>query len=159
MIRKKLHRIYRRLAQPLHQENLSQKGFSLIELMIALAVMALAMSFVVTNVMKRFDEAKVSATKIQIKQLGVVLDDYRRVCGTYPTSDQGLDALVKAPTVGRLCKNYDPEGFIKKVPQDAWNNDFDYKSDGNKYVIKSFGADGKEGGEGINKDISSEDAD
>jgi len=136
----------------------NESGFTLIEMMIVLAIIALVMGFVGTKVIKRFDESKVSATKIQIKQLSVILDDFRRVCGFYPTQEQGLDALVKAP-VGRICKNYDPEGFVKRVPQDAWNRDFIYLSDGNKYTIKSLGSEGKEGGEGFDKDISSDDTD
>jgi len=137
----------------------NNRGFTIIEMMIVLAIIAMVMGFVTTNIIKRFDESRVSATKIQIKQLGVILDDYRRVCGQYPSTEQGLHALVQAPTAGRLCKHYDPEGFIKKIPQDAWNNDFVFTSDGNKYEIKSLGANGQEGGEGINKDISSNDLD
>lgn len=140
---------------PIHGES----GFTLIEMMIVLAIIALVMGFVGTKVIRRFDESKVSATKIQIKQLSVILDDFRRVCGFYPTTEQGLDALVKAPTGGRTCKNYDPEGFIKKVPDDAWNHPFVYTSDSNKFKIVSLGADGKEGGEGFDKDISSDDID
>ncbi len=139
--------------------NIHESGFSLIELMIVIAIMALLAGFVGTNVIKKFDEAKVSSTKIQMKQLLVILDDFRRVCGFYPSTEQGLDALVKAPTGGRSCKNYDPEGFIKKLPQDAWNHDFIYTSDSNKVLLKSLGADGKEGGTGIDKDISSDDLD
>ena len=101
-------------------------GFTLIEMMIVMAIIALIAGFVGTKVMRRYDESRVSATQIQIKQLGVILDDFRRVCGFYPTTEQGLDALVKAPTAGRLCKNYDPEGFMKKIPQDAWSHEFSY---------------------------------
>lgn len=119
-------------------------GFTLIEMMIVVAIIALVAGFVGTNVIKKFEESKVSATKIQIKQLGLILDDFRRICGFYPSTEQGLDALVKAPTSGRLCKNYDPDGFVKKVPQDAFNNDFLYVSDGNKYTITSLGPEGKE---------------
>lgn len=134
-------------------------GFSLIEMLIVIALMALVGTFVAGNVMRKYDQAKVDATKIQMKQLGVILDDFRRVCGFYPTTDQNLDALVKAPA-GRECKNYDPEGFIKdkRVPNDAWDHPFVYESDGNKYKIISLGADGKPGGEGFDKDISSDDA-
>jgi general secretion pathway protein G len=134
-------------------------GFTLLELMIVIAVIGLIATLVATNVSRRFDEAKVSATKVQVKQLGVVLDDFRRLCNFYPTTDQGLQALVEKPTVGRDCKNYDPEGFLKdkKVPKDAWDNDFIYESDGSKYVIRSLGADGAPGGDGFNKDISSDD--
>ena len=133
-------------------------GFSLIEMLIVIALMALAGTFVATNLFRRFDEAKVNATKIQIRQLGVILDDFRRVCGFYPTTDQGLAALVAKPG-GRDCKNYDPEGFIKdkKIPKDAWDHDFFYESDGSKYIMKSLGSNGQEGGDGFDKDISSDD--
>jgi general secretion pathway protein G len=136
-----------------------QEGFTLIEMMIVIALIALIAAFVGTNVIKKLDESRVSATKIQMKQLGVVLDDFRRVCGFYPSTEQGLDALVKAPA-GRECKNYDPEGFIKggKVPQDAWSHDFLYEASGSKYLIKSLGADNAEGGDGFDKDITSDDA-
>jgi general secretion pathway protein G len=137
---------------PLESELSLARGFSLIEMMIVLAIIALIMSFVGTNVMKRYDESKLSATKIQIRQLGVILDDFRRVCGRYPTTDEGMDALIKAsPTL--QCKNYDPEGFIKdkKIPKDPWDKEYDYSSDGNKYVIKSIGAK-----ERLNKDVDSD---
>lgn len=137
--------------------NTKTAGFSLIEMLIVIALMALVGTFVASNVIRKFDKAKVDATQIQIKQLGVILDDFRRVCGFYPTTDQGLDALIKAPG-GRECKNYDPEGFIKekKVPKDAWNNDFVYESDGNHYVLKSLGRDGKPDGSDLDADISSD---
>jgi len=125
------------------QNSLDEKGFTLIEMMIVVAIIAMIAGFVGTSVIRRFEEAKGNATKIQIKQLTLVLDDFRRVCGFYPSTEQGLDALVKAPTAGRQCKHYDPEGFIKKIPQDAWNQDYLYESDGNKYLITSLGPDGK----------------
>ena len=138
----------------------SEAGFTLIEMLIVISIIALVMGFAVTNIMRRYDEAKISATKIQIRQLGVILDDFRRVCERYPSTEENLDALIKAPA-GLNCKNYDPEGFIKdrRIPQDSWNHDFIYTSDGGKYVLKSLGADGKEGGDGVNKDISSDDLD
>lgn len=154
----KLFNLKQRLSAGTRGAANSQSGFTLIEMMIVMAIIALIAGFVGTKVIRRYDESRVSATKIQIKQLGVILDDFRRVCGFYPTTEQGLDALVKAPA-GRTCKNYDPEGFIKRIPQDAWNNDFVYSSDGSKYLIKSLGADGREGGEGLDKDISSDDLD
>jgi len=134
----------------------NHEGFSLIEMLIVIALMALVGTFVAQNVIGKYEAAKVDAAKIQLRELGRVLDDFRRVCGFYPTQEQGLDALIKPP-VGRECKNWDP--FIKdsKVPQDPWGNDFEYTSDGNKYVIKSFGADGKPGGEKYDKDISTDD--
>jgi general secretion pathway protein G len=142
------------------QAALGQKGFTLMEMLIVIALIGLMGSFVAVNVMKRYDEAKVSSTKIQMKQIGVSLEDFRRVCGFYPTTDQGLDALVKKPE-GRECKNYDADGFIagKRVPKDAWDRDYLYTSDGNKYLIRSLGRDGQEGGEGFDKDIDSDNLD
>ena len=128
-----------------------QAGFTLVEMMIVISIIALIAGFVTTNVMRKFEEAKVSATRIQIKQMGMMLDDFRRVCGRYPTTEEGLDALVQLPP-SITCKNFDPEGFVKgkKVPQDAWNKPFEYISDGQKFAIKSKG-------EGAHKDISSDD--
>jgi hypothetical protein len=79
------------------------------------------------------------------------------ICGTGTTKND-LDALVKAPA-GLTCKNYDPDGFIKggKLPKDAWDHDFLYTADGQKYEIKSQGSDGKDGGDGSAKDITSND--
>ena len=137
------------------------EGFTLTEMLIVIALIALVGTFVTSNVISKYNRAKVDSTKIQMKNLGVVLDDFKRECGFYPTQDQGLDALFNKPTAGRECKNYDPEGYIKtkKVPKDGWGNDFVYTSDGNKYELKSLGNDGKEGGDGYDKDISSNDLD
>ncbi|RYZ63853.1 MAG: type II secretion system protein GspG [Proteobacteria bacterium] len=135
------------------------QAFTLTELLIVIAILGMLATFVGGTVINKFNRAKVDSTKIQIKNLGVVLDDFRRECGFYPTGDQGLDALIHKPSTGRECKNYDPEGYMKNksIPKDAWTNDFIYESDGNKYVIRSMGSDGKEGGEDLDKDISSED--
>ncbi|MFZ9595086.1 MAG: type II secretion system major pseudopilin GspG [Bdellovibrionia bacterium] len=138
--------------------SLKSAGFTLIEMMIVLAIIAAVMGLVGSNVIRKYDEARVTSTKIQIKQLATILADFRRVCGFYPTTEQGLDALVKKPA-GRDCKNYDPQGFVNKVPQDAWSRDFIYESDGNKFKITSYGADGAPGGEGINKELTSDDLD
>ncbi len=138
-------------------QNPRTAAFSLVEMLIVIALIALVGTFATTQIMNRFNSAKVSGTKIQMKNLGVILDDFRRECGFYPSTDQGLDALTKKPA-GRECKNYDPDGYIKggKVPTDGFGFTFTYMSDGNKYQIKSLGNDNKEGGEGIDKDLSSD---
>ena len=133
-------------------------GFTLTEMLIVIALIALIGTFVTSTVMGKFSKAKVDATKIQIRNLGPILDNFKRDCNFYPLTDQGLEALVKKPA-GRECKNYDPEGYIQgnKVPKDAWDNTFIYTSDGNAYVIKSLGQDNKEGGENYDKDLISTD--
>ena len=135
----------------------NQKGLSLVEILIALTLLALAGTFVVSNVFDSLREGEINSAKIQIQKLEEILTDYRRKCGRYPTTDQGLDALVSNP--GEACKRYPPNGFIKdgKIPMDPWDNEFGYESDGRKYVIISYGPDGLEGGEEYDADISSED--
>jgi general secretion pathway protein G len=137
----------------------AEKGFTLIELMIVIAILGLLAALVGTNVMSKLEEAKASTTRNQIRQLSTVLDDFKRVCGYYPSSDQGLDALVHPPQ-GRECKNYPSEGFVSggHLPKDGWDREFFYESDGNKYVIRSLGSDGNAGGSGNAADISSDDA-
>jgi general secretion pathway protein G len=136
----------------------NQKGLSLVEILIALTLLALAGTFVVSNVFDSLREGEINSAKIQIQKLGEVLRDYRRKCGRYPTSDQGLDALVVSPGED-ACRRYPPNGFIEggKIPVDPWDNEFFYESDGRKYTLISYGPDGLEGGEGVDADISSED--
>ncbi len=141
-------------------QNKKIAGFTLIEMLIVLTLLAMAGAFVGTKLISRYKEGQVKSTKIQMRQLAVVLTDFRRVCGRYPTTDEGLDAIVEKP--GSLdCPNYDPEGFIAggKVPKDGFENDYIFESDGYKYVIKSLGDDKKPGGEGVAKDILSDDID
>jgi general secretion pathway protein G len=136
----------------------NQSGFSLIEMLIVITLMGIVATLVARNVISKLEEGKQGATKIQIGQVGLALDDFRRVCNRYPTTEQGLDALV-APPVGTECKNYPAEGFWKekRVPKDGWDRDFEYTSDGSTYVLKSLGSDGAAGGAGVNADLSNVD--
>lgn len=140
---------------------MNQKGFSLIEILIVIALIAVAGTFVTNQLISRMDEGNRSAAGIQINQFKQLLEDYRRYCSIYPTETQGLDALVAKPTSGPDCTNYPPSGFIQggKLPVDPWGNAYIYLSpdDGKSYTIMSFGTDKKEGGEGSAKDISSAD--
>jgi len=137
----------------------SQKGMSLVEILIAITLLGVVGTLVVSNVIESLREGETKTTKIQIGTLGKILTDYRRKCGAYPDTDQGLIALVEAPTSGRLCKRYPPSGFLQdgKIPLDPWENEYMYESDGKTYTITSYGVDGVEGGEGNDADISSKD--
>ncbi len=137
----------------------SQRGMSLVEILIALTLLGIAGSFVVSSVFDNLQEGKVSSTQIQIQKIGEILRDYRRKCGLYPTTDQGLEALTSKPTSGKDCKRYPPNGFIEngKIPVDPWDGEFNYESNGRKYTIISLGADGEEGGDNFDADINSED--
>ena len=133
----------------------SQKGFSLIEILIALTLLAVAGTFVVGRFMDSLNEGQVKSTKIQMSNLDARLKDFRRKCGFYPTTEQGLESLVTKPTGGRECKDYPANGFIEgeQVPKDPWDNDFIYESDGKTFNIYSYGPDGESGGEGTDADI------
>tara|TARA_Y100000768_G_scaffold388293_1_gene383362 strand:+ start:5483 stop:5932 length:450 start_codon:yes stop_codon:yes gene_type:complete len=137
----------------------SQRGMSLVEILIALTLLAVAGTFVATNFFAQLDEGNIKAAKIQIKNLEGVLSEYKRRCHNYPSTEQGLDALVNPPTGGKECKNYPSNGFLKdgNIPNDPWENEYGYESDGRTYTIISYGQDGMEGGEGVDADISSKD--
>ncbi|HRK02055.1 MAG TPA: type II secretion system major pseudopilin GspG [Oligoflexia bacterium] len=137
-----------------------QAGFTLVEIMIVITLIGIVATLFVQNYTGKLEEGKRKSTKILMQQIRTALDDYYRNCNGYPTTAQGgLDALVKAPADGS-CKDYDPNGYLKdrRVPKDAWDNDFIFLGDdGRTYVLKSLGADRKEGGEGNSKDISTDD--
>jgi general secretion pathway protein G len=139
----------------------NESGFSLIELMIVVAILGLLIGIVGPKVMSSFDKAKVETTRVNMKNLTSTLKTYRLDCGNYPTTEQGLEALISKPTTGSECKNYAPTGYLdkKSVPKDAWEMDYLYNSDGNAFEIKSLGADKKEGGVDYNADISITDQD
>ena len=154
---KKLITRFQQIQKMMAQQPKSNAGFTLIEMMIVVAIIGLIASLVGLNVTRKLDEARVETTKNQMRTLGMILDDFKRVCGRYPTTEQNLDALIKKESAPD-CKNWSDD-FIKggKLPQDAWGKDFTYTLTGDKYEIKSLGADTKEGGEGSSKDLSSND--
>ena len=118
----------------------SQAGMSLIEILIALTLLALAGTFVGGRVFEQLQEGKVSSAKIQIKSLSDRLKEFRRDCNFLPTTDMGLDALIDKPQGGRECKRYAPGGYIEggKVPLDPWDQEFIYESDGKTFTIISL---------------------
>ena len=133
---------------------------TLIEIMVVITILGLIATVVTVNVLDRLDEAKVSTAKTQIKSLEQALDQFRRDNGYYPSTEQGLQALIEKPSIGRVPKRYPPKGYMKgsKVPQDPWSCDYVYSSPGtrgNDYEITSLGSDCQEGGEGANADINS----
>jgi len=137
----------------------NRRGFTLIEIMVVIVILAMLAAFVGPKLMGRTDEAKVKTTRIQIKGLESALKLYKLDNGAYPTTEQGLSSLVTKPTVGLIPKSYKEGGYLesKSVPKDAWGNDYIYVSPGEHgdYDLSSFGADGVKGGEDKNADISS----
>jgi general secretion pathway protein G len=135
------------------------RGFTLIEIMIVVVILALLAALVGPKILGRSDDAKIADAKVQIRNIESALKLYKLDNGVYPTTDQGLQALVEKPTVGQIPKNYRAEGYLesKSVPQDPWKDDFVFLSPGEHgdYDLCSYGADGAKGGEGINADICS----
>lgn len=134
-----------------------QAGFTLLEVMVVLAIIGGIMALVATNIIGSAGDARVKTTKSQIKLIENALDLYKLDNFTYPTTEQGLEALITKPTSAPEPKNYRSDGYLKgnSVPTDSWGNEFLYFLDKGRYEIISLGADGQEGGEGEAADISS----
>ena len=137
----------------------NKRGFTLIEIMVVIVILALLAALVGPKILGRTDDAKIQTTKTQIRSLESALKLYKLDNGVYPTTEQGLNSLVAKPTVGTIPKNYKEGGYIesKQVPKDGWGNDYIYVSLGEHgdYDLSSYGADGVKGGEGKNADITS----
>ncbi|GLI37862.1 type II secretion system major pseudopilin GspG [Geobacter hydrogenophilus] len=143
----------------MNRKPMNNRGFTLIEIMVVIAILALLAALVAPKIIGRSDDAKIADAKVQIKNLETALKLYKLDNGVFPSTEQGLAALVEKPTVGQIPKNYKAEGYLesKKVPKDPWGNDFAYLSPGEHgdYDLYSLGADGVKGGEGKNADIES----
>ena len=126
----------------------NQIGMTLIEIMIVIAIIAGLMAVLGSNVMNSRKKAQIEQTKSQIKEIGKQLESYNLSCNSYPTSEQGLQALMVNPGTD-ACPNWGPEPYLKKNQiKDQWGTAFMYESDGTKYVIRSLGPTKKEGGAG-----------
>ena len=136
-------------------QNSRQRGFTLIELMVVLAIIGVLAALVVPNVLNRADDARVTAAKTDVGNLMNALKLYRLDNRNYPTAEQGLNALVVKPTAGPTPLNWKP--YIDKLPNDPWDRPYQYMNPGVKGEVDvlSLGADGQPGGEGKNADIGS----
>lgn len=135
----------------------SEKGFTLIEIMVVITILAILAVLVVPKIVNRTDDARRVAAKTQIKNIEQGLQLYKLDNGVYPTTEQGLDALVHQPTVGEIPKSWREGGYLPKVPNDPWGNHFIFISPGTHgdYDLLSYGSDGEPGGEGKSADIES----
>lgn len=123
-----------------------QSGFTLIEVMVVVVILGLLAAVVVPKIMGRQDQAMKEKAKVDIAQIGNALNMYKLDNFVYPTTDQGLQALVTKPTGTPAPKNYSPEGYLPKAPVDPWGNPYQYLSPGvrGKIDIYSLGADGQQ---------------
>lgn len=135
------------------------RGFTLIELMVVIVILGILAAVIAPRLIGRTDEAKVTEAKVQIRNFETALKLYKLDNGFYPSTEQGLDALVVKPSVGLIPARWRDGGYLEKksVPKDPWGNPYIYSSPGlnGDYDIISFGADGMRGGEGFNKDLES----
>lgn len=132
-----------------------QSGFTLLELLVVLGIIAMLAGIVGPQVMKHMGESKTKAAKVQIEDLSASLDMYKLDLGRYPSSEEGLTALIESPDSSRPWNG--PYLRKSKVPLDPWQQPYHYVSPGEhgKFDLYSFGADGKEGGEGEDQDLLS----
>jgi general secretion pathway protein G len=131
------------------------RGMTLIEILVVLTLIGIVMGIVGGNYLGQGEKAKAKAAKIEIEQIGQTLDLFKLEVGRYPTTQEGLQALITAPTG---VPNWNGPYWKKNtLPKDPWTNEYKYAAPGQHgaYDVWSYGADGKEGGEGTNKDITS----
>lgn len=129
------------------------KGMTLIEIMIVMAILVGLIAVLATQVTGQQKKAKIRQAKIQISEYGKALDLYFTDCNQYPSSEEGLNALIQQPS---SCTNWGPDPYLKKVDADPWGAPYVYESQGQNYTLKSYGADKREGGTGHNQDLSNE---
>lgn len=148
-----------RTSHILQQKLTDNRGFTLIEIMVVMVILGILASMIVPKIMDRPDEARQTKAAIDIGALSQALQLYKLDNGKYPTTDQGLQALVDPPSVGRLAKKWKKGGYLdkSKVPMDPWDYDFIYISPGlhGDFDLMSYGADGEPGGEDFDADINS----
>lgn len=129
----------------------NSRGMTLLEIMIVLSIVGALFALLLPRITGSLNKSNVNKTKIAMGQVISALNLYYTDCGKYPAA---LENLV---TADGSCSNWGPEAYVKSMPRDAWGTEFTYSIDGNNFVVKSLGADRREGGDGYNKDITSED--
>ena len=134
------------------------RGFTLIELMVVIIILGILAMWVAPKIMSRPGEARQVKARLDIQNLENALKLYKLDNGVYPTTEQGLQALVEQPESGTIPKKWKPGGYLEKgrVPKDPWGNDFVYLSPGlhSDFDLISYGLDGVPGGEDENKDVN-----
>jgi general secretion pathway protein G len=143
----------------MYQKKFTEQGFTLIEIMVVVIIMGILASYVAVRLTGQTEEARRTQAKTQIATLETALELYKLHNGSYPSTEQGLQALVEPPTVGKLPRKWQEGGYLEKgrVPKDPWGNDYIYLSPGlhnSEFDITSYADDGEPGGEGKDEDIN-----
>ena len=136
-------------------KNRDDAGFTLIEIMVVIAIIGILATLIVPRIMGRPDEARATAAKHDIGTISQALKLYRLDIGRYPTSEQGLNALVVKPSADPVPQNWKTGGYLDSLPKDPWGHPYQYANPGTKGEIDiySYGADNKPGGTGVDADI------
>ncbi len=131
------------------------RGFSLIEILVVVVIIGILAAIVVPRVMDEPDRARVTKAKQDIQALVTALNMYRLDNFVYPSTEQGLEALVREPSGRPEAPNWRPGGYLDRVPRDPWGRDYQYLYPGvrGEFDVWTFGANGMSGGEGINAEI------
>ena len=134
-----------------------REGFTLIELMVVIVILGVLAGLIVPQFMDEPQKARVVKAKLQMESISTALKKFYIDNGFYPTTEQGLEALVKKPSIGRTPKNYSPSGYLPKVPLDPWGTNYIYICPGKhgQFDLISYGADGASGGTGGDADVNS----
>jgi general secretion pathway protein G len=132
----------------------SIKGFTLVEVMVVVVILGILAAIIVPKIMSRPEQARIVKAKQDILAIQSALDLYKLDNSFYPTTDQGLAALITKPTSNPVPRNWKSDGYLQKLPVDPWGEDYQYTNDDDKLHIYSFGPKGKEG----NTEISNTDA-
>lgn len=141
----------------MRQSRKGSRGFTLIEILVVVVIIGILGAIIVPNLLGRPDQARVTAAQSDLRNLGNALDIYRLDNFQYPSTNQGLEALVSKPSGYPEPKNYNPEGYVKSLPTDPWGTPYVYERTEDGFALYSLGADGAEGGDGLNADIRYED--
>ncbi len=138
-------------------QHLSNRGFTLIEVMVVIVIIGILAALIVPKVMSRPNEARVTAARQDIASIVQALKLYKLDNMRYPTTEQGLQALVAKPAIAPIPQNWKSEGYLERLPKDPWGNPYQYLQPGlhGEVDVMSFGADGAAGGEGSDADIGS----
>ena len=130
-------------------------GYTLLEIMVVVFILGLLATIVAPRILGRTDDARRTKALADMKGVEQALNLYRLDTGGYPTTEQGLEALVHKPARPPVPRTWNPSGYLEHVPLDTWGNPYIYISDGSRFTLRSYGADGTEGGEGKFADVES----
>lgn len=131
----------------------AQRGFTLIEIMIVVVIIGVLGALIVPQFMDRPDQAKVTAARSDLKAIATALEMYRLDNGHYPTTEQGLQALVARPDTDPPAPHWSPRGYLRQVPVDPWGSPYRYTLKNNAIELLSLGADKQPGGTGSATDL------